>query len=523
MRGRPVRAEPYLDSLDPVTGEVIGRFEVTTPAEVSRVVEHARRAQSEWVPVRMRVRAKLLERLAEVFKARRNEIAEVVTRENGKPLAEALFSDVLVSLDSILWHARRAERMLRPERVSHHNPIFKGKRGRLEYEPWGVVAVISPWNYPLAIPVTSVVAAVMAGNAVIVKPSELVPWCGALLGELFDQAGFPVDLVQVIQGGGELGQALIEAGPDKVFFTGSVATGRAVAEACARRLIPSVLELGGKDAMIVLSDADIEAASSAAVWGSFTNCGQACLSVERIYVEPGAIGRFTELCVEKTKKLRMGSGLDPDIEIGPMIRRQQAERVERQLKDAVARGARILTGGKRRPELGESFFEPTVVTGVDSSMLLMQEETFGPVLAIQGVADGDEAVDFANDSAFGLGASVWTRDRERGEAIARRLHSGSVMVNDVISCYGITEAPHGGRGASGWGRTHSRAGLLEMVQVKYVDRDVFPRGAKPWWFPYNRGLIEMAQGVFGALFGARPVDRWRAIGAAWHGYRKRKS
>jgi acyl-CoA reductase-like NAD-dependent aldehyde dehydrogenase len=522
MKGRPVRAEPYLDSLDVITGEVIGRFEVTTPAEVSRVVEHARRAQREWAQVRMTVRAKLLDRLAEVFKARRNEIAEVVTRENGKPLAEALFAEVLVSLDSIRWHASRAERMLRPERVGHHNPIFKGKRGRLEYEPWGVVAVISPWNYPIAIPVTSIVAAVMAGNAVIVKPSELVPWCGALLGELFDQAGFPVDLVQVIQGGGELGQALIETGPDKVLFTGSVATGRAVAEACARRLIPSVLELGGKDVMIVLSDADIDAASSAAVWGSFTNCGQACLSVERIYVEPGVVDRFTDLCVEKTKKLRMGSGLDPDIDIGPMIRKQQVERVERQLKDAVARGARILTGGKRRPDLGECFFEPSVVTGVDSSMLLMQEETFGPVLAIQSVADAEEAVECANDSAFGLGASIWTRDSARGEVIARRLRSGSVMVNDVISCFGITEAPHGGRGASGWGRTHSRLGLLEMVQVKYIDRDVFPRGAKPWWFPYNRGMIEMAEGVFGALFGAKVVERLRAMVTAWQGYRKRQ-
>jgi acyl-CoA reductase-like NAD-dependent aldehyde dehydrogenase len=522
MKARPVRAEPYLDSLDPVSGEVIGRFELTTPAEVSRVVEHARRAQSDWASVRMPVRAKLLERLAEVFRVRRNEIAEVVTRENGKPLAEALFSDVLVSLDSIRWHARRAGGMLRPERVGHHNPIFKGKRGRLEYEPWGVVAVISPWNYPIAIPVTSVVAAVVAGNAVVLKPSELVPWCGALLGELFDQAGFPVDLVQVIQGGGELGQALIEAGPDKVFFTGSVATGRAVAEDCARRLIPSVLELGGKDAMIVLSDADIDAASSAAVWGSFTNCGQACLSVERIYVEPGALDRFTELCVEKTRKLRVGSGLEPEIEIGPMIRKQQVERVERQLKDAVARGARILTGGRRRPDLGELFFEPTVVTGVDSSMLLMREETFGPVLAIQGVADCEEAVECTNDSVFGLGASVWTRDRKRGEAIARRLRSGSVMINDVLSCYGISEAPHGGRGASGWGRAHSRLGLLEMVQVKYVDSDVFPRGTKPWWFPYNRGLLDMADGVFEALFGGKPAERWRGIGAAWRGYRKRQ-
>ena len=226
--------------------------------------------------------------------------------------------------------------------------------------------------------------------------------------------------------------------------------------------------------------------------------------------------------MEKTRALRLGSGLDPNVDIGPMIRPRQIERVERQLEDAVARGARILTGGHRRPDLGPHFFEPTVVTNVNASMLLMREETFGPVLAIAAVPGADEAVRLANDSPFGLGASVWTGDRARGAELARRLHSGSVTVNDVLSCYGISEAPHGGRGQSGWGRTHSRLGLLEMVQVKYVDSDVFPRGPKPWWFPYNRGLIEMAEGVFEALFGSKPLDRWRGLGNAWHGYRKRQ-
>jgi acyl-CoA reductase-like NAD-dependent aldehyde dehydrogenase len=521
METQPARAECYLDSIDPATEDLIGRFEVTAPGEVPRMMEHARRAQREWAQVPVSERARRLERLAEIFQNRRSEIAEVVTHENGKPLAEALFSDVLVSLDSIRWHARHAERMLAGERVGHHNPIFKGKKGGLEYEPCGVVAIISPWNYPIAIPVTAAAAAVVAGNAVIVKPSELVPWCGSLLGELFDQAEFPVDVVQVIEGPGALGQALIEAAPDKVVFTGSAASGRKVAEACARRLIPSVLELGGKDAMIVLSDADLDVASSGAVWGSFTNCGQACLSVERIYVEPGALERFTGLCVEKTKKLRLGPGMDPDTDIGPMIRPQQMERLERQLEDAVSRGARILAGGKRRADCGPLFFEPTVVTGVDSSMLLAREETFGPVLAIQAVANAEEAVRLANESAFGLGASVWTRDRGRGEAIARRLRCGSVMINDVLSCYGITEAPHGGRGESGWGRTHSRLGLLEMVQVKYVDSDVFPRGKKPWWFPYGAGLTDLADGVFEALFARKSVERWDGVRKAWWRYRER--
>ncbi|HVB35282.1 MAG TPA: aldehyde dehydrogenase family protein [Patescibacteria group bacterium] len=522
MKAGPSRAGSYLESLNPVTGEVIGRFESTTAGEVPRVMEHARQAQRAWAKVPLGERAARVLRLAEILQARRREMAEVVTRENGKPLAEALFSDVLVSVDSIRWHSRHAARFLGSERVRHHSPVFWGKSGGLEYEPYGVVAVISPWNYPLAIPLTAIVPAIVAGNAVVVKPSELVPWCGALLGELFDQAALPSDLVQVIQGPGELGEAVIDALPDKVIFTGSAATGRRIAESCARRLIPSVLELGGKDAMIVLSDADFDVASSGAVWGSFTNCGQACLSVERIYVEPGAAARFTELCVEKTKKLHLGPGLDPGVDIGPMIRQRQIERVERQIADAQARGARVLAGGRPRPDLGPQFFEPTVVAGVDSSMLLMREETFGPVLAIQNVSGAEEAVRLANESPYGLGASVWTADRARGEELARQLRCGSVMVNDVISCYGIAEAPHGGRGESGWGRMHSRHGLREMARTKYIDVDRFPGGAKLWWFPYDSGILELADGVFEALFGASPAARWRGILGAWRRYRLRR-
>src|SRR5208282_809424 len=222
-----------------------------------------------------------------------------------------------------------------------------------------------------------------------------------------DEAKFPPGLVQVLLGRGDVGAAIIEAGPDKVFFTGSVATGRSIAEACARKLIPSVLELGGKDAMIVLADADIDIASSAAVWGGFTNCGQACLSVERIYVEQPAAERFTQLCVEKTKKLRVGAATDSDAEIGPMILLAQLEKVETQLRDAVERGAQVLTGGNRRPDLGANFLQPAVVTNVDHSMQLMREETFGPVIAIRAVATADEAVGLANDSLFALSASVW--------------------------------------------------------------------------------------------------------------------
>jgi acyl-CoA reductase-like NAD-dependent aldehyde dehydrogenase len=306
-----------------------------------------------------------------------------------------------------------------------------------------------------------------------------------------------------LQGGGAVGAALIDARPDKVFFTGSVATGKRIAEACGRLLIPSSLELGGKDAMIVLRDADVDVASSAAVWGGFTNCGQACLSIERVYVDAQIAGKFTELCVEKTRKLRLGPPSDADAEIGPMIRVSQMEKVEEQLRDAAARGARILTGGGRRSDLGPSFFEPTVVDRVDHAMALMREETFGPVLAIRAVASEEEAVALANDSEFGLSASVWTSDSMRGEAIASRLQAGSVMVNDVASYYGICEAPHGGVRASGWGRSHSRIGLLEMVHVKYIDVDRLPRVPKSWWFGYNETLAVAADRFVDFLFAPR--------------------
>jgi acyl-CoA reductase-like NAD-dependent aldehyde dehydrogenase len=502
----PVETIP---SIDPATGNILAQFEKTLPASLPEILSRARAAQSAWSAVPTRKRCSQLRVLRDSMMASRDALADAVVGESGKPRVEALFADLFVALDTAEYFSKHGVRLLRPERVPHHSSAGKAKSGRLFYDPVGVIGIISSWNYPLAIPLGQIVPAVAAGNAVVSKTSDFTPQCGALIERLFADAGFPQNLVTVIQGGGEIGQALIEAGPDKIMFTGSVATGRRVAEACAKKLIPSVLELGGKDAMIVLADANLDVAASAAVWGSYTNCGQVCLSVERLFVEQPIEEKFLALCVEKTKKLRLGPGCDPATDVGPLIRPQHVQRMRDLVHDAVARGARVLCGGKPRPDLGANFFAPTVMAGVNSSMRLFEEETFGPILAVQSVEDAEEAVVRANDSTFALAASVWTSDAKRGQAIAARLRAGAVMVNDAISYFGIAEAPHGGCGASGWGRTHGKAGVLEMVQQKYIDVDRLPGREKPWWYRYGPDLERAADAFLRFEFGGGLVAKLR--------------
>ena len=503
-----------LPSIDPATGKVSSHFEKTPPAALREIVKRARAAQAAWAKLPIEKRCAQLRVLRERMLASRDALADAVVAESGKPRVEALFADIFVALDTAEYISKNGPRLLRPERVPHHSTAAKAKSGRLIYDPLGVIGIISSWNYPLAIPLSQIIPAVAAGNAVICKTSDFTPHCGEWIEKLFAEAGFQKDLVTVIQGGGEVGQALIDAATDKIMFTGSVATGRRVAEACARKLIPSVLELGGKDAMIVLADADLDVASSAAVWGSYTNCGQVCLSVERLFVEQSISDDFASRCVEKTKKLRIGPGSDPSTDVGPLIRPQHVQRMSDLIADAVARGARVLCGGRPRPDLGPNFFEPTVISGVNSTMKLFQEETFGPILAIQPVSNVEEAVALANDSPFSLAASVWTTDARRGQAIAARLRAGAVMVNDAISYFGIAEAPHGGCAASGWGRTHGKSGLLEMVQPKYVDVDRLPRREKPWWYRYGADLGRSADAFLRFEFGGSLASKLRNARAA---------
>ncbi len=335
-------APETIPSIDPATGRVCASFESTLPQELPQLLMNARAAQAGWAKRSTEERCSDIAALKKKILEARNELADAVIRESGKPRAEALFADVFISLDTAEYFAEQGGELLRPRTIPHHSTAAKAKSGTLRYEPLGVLGIISSWNYPLAIPMSQIIPAVAAGNAVLCKNSDFTPQCGALIERLFIDAGFPQNVVTVVQGGGEVGQALIDAAPDKVIFTGSVATGRQVAEACAKKLIPSVLELGGKDAMVVLADADLDVASSAAVWGSYTNCGQVCLSVERLFVEQAVGEKFAALCVAKARKLRLGPGSDPATDVGPLIRPQHVQRMSDLIADAVSRGAKVL-------------------------------------------------------------------------------------------------------------------------------------------------------------------------------------
>ena len=509
-------------SRDPATNEALREFDCASEQAVLEVVGRAKRAQPGWAKLGVKKRVSVLRNFQRLLQENKAEVAELISRETGKPYVEALTTEIIVVLDSVRFLAENAFALLGDERLPHGNIAMKTKSGRILREPHGVIGIISPWNYPFSIPATESLSALAAGNAVVLKPSEFTTLVALKLAELFHSAGVPEEAFHVVAGDGSTGEALMKSGLDKLLFTGSVATGKRIAQAAATRLLPIVLELGGKDPMIVLEDADIDVASSGALWGAFVNAGQTCLSVERCYVDRKIYQPFLEACSLKTKQLRVGKGMDSEADIGPMIHERQLRVVEQHVENARRLGARILTGGKRLPELGPNFYAPTVIADVTHDMQIMREETFGPVLPIMAFDSEDEAVRLANDSEYGLSASIWTKDRRRGEALVPRINAGIVMVNDAVSCFGISEAPHGGVKSSGIGRAHGRFGLEEMVRIKYVASDRLPDMKKIWWYRYGEGFTRQMEDMLDLQFASRITQRIQGVfGSARNFFSKR--
>ncbi len=368
--------------------------------------------------------------------------------------------------------------------------VFLGRASKIVYQPLGVVGIIPAWNYPFSIPLGETAMSLMAGNTVVLKPSELTPLVGLKIGEIFSKAGLPENVVQVVTGDGRTGAALVDSAPAKIMFTGSVTTGKKIAAAAAVNLTSVVLELGGKDPMIVFADANLELAADAAVWGAFCNAGQSCSSVERLYVEETAAEELIGKIVEKTKKLQQGAGSLESSDIGAMSSRRQLEIVKDHVASFEKEGAKILTGGASR----DLFFEPTVISGATNAMRAMREETFGPTLPIAVFKTEAEAITLANDSEFGLTASVWTRDLAKGKRVATRIEAGTVCVNEVLYTHGIGQTPWGGFKNSGNGRTHGIEGLMELVQAQHIHVNNFAVVPNAWWMPYGADAIETFRG-----------------------------
>ncbi len=483
-----------LVSRNPATGEEIGRAPLTMPEEVARAVGRAREAQRKWGEQSLSQRGRLIMKARKIILQEMEEIALLISRETGKPVTEAFSMELSTSLDLMQYFASKAASMLSPRRISVGQYALMGRSSYEIYKPLGVIGIISPWNFPWATPLDEVVMALLAGNTVVLKPSELTPLTGLKIKDVFKRAGLADGVLEVATGDGSTGAALVGAGVDKIMFTGSVATGRRVAEAAAKYLTPVVLELGGKDPMIVLDDANIPNAARGAIWGAFANAGQCCAAVERCYVHESIAEAFIAEVVKETKSLNLSIGSDNTADIGPMTSERQLLVVQRHVDEALDKGATALTGGDRVADSVAPFFPPTILVNVSHEMDVMREETFGPVLPIMTFKTDEEAIRLANDSIYGLTASVWTGNITRGRRLAERIDAGTVTVNEVLYTHGIASTPWGGVKQSGLGRTHGRAGLLELVSPRHIHINRASFIPDLWWFRYTPDAGQLFRG-----------------------------
>jgi acyl-CoA reductase-like NAD-dependent aldehyde dehydrogenase len=506
-----------IECRNPATLEKLGDVPVLDRAQVIERVERARRAQRRWGEAGFAERRRVLSRLLDYIVAHQEEICRVCARDSGKTIVDAMMGEIFPVCEKLRYTISHGARDLRPE--PRESGVLAHKRVRVEYPPLGVIGVLCPWNFPFHNVFCPVIPALAAGNAVVVKVSEWTSWSAADFQAIFDEVlvacGWDRDLVQIITGGGETGQALVQSGVDKIFFTGSPGNGRKVMSAAAETLTPVVLELGGKDPMIICDDADLDQAIGTAMLGVFTACGQMCVAAERLYVFDSIYDQFVRRVAEKVRALRQGPPSEDEggrFDVGAMTMPRQLDIIERQVEDAVRKGARALVGGRRNASLRGQFWEPTLLVDVTHEMAIAREETFGPVMTIVRVRDEDEAVRLANDCAYGLGSSVFTRDAARGERIAARISAGMTVVNDYGLAYMMQSAPFGGVRISGFGRINGREGLRACCNVKTIVSDRLPIHQAVSFYPIKKATFPLLQNVISIIYGSGISTRFKAIG-----------
>ena len=476
--------------LPPGGGEPLREFPVATAEDVQAAIHLAREAATTWNRTPIAERVAIVDRALDVLVANQARYVDQIAAETGRSSVETQFMAIFAACDSMNYYARRARKVLGDESVSLH--LLKIKKATVAYHPLGVVGIITPWNGPFQLSMNPTVQALLAGNCVLLKPSEVTPTCGELVGEIFREAGLPEGVLQVLLGDGETGAALVRGGVDKICFTGSVATGRKIGAACGEQLIPCTLELGGKDPAVVLADADLDRAVRGVTFAGLMNAGQFCAGTERVYVEKAIAPQFLARLTEHMASLRLGD------DIGPFISQAQLAIVQGHVDAAVAAGATVHPGG----EVEGPYFQPTVLSDVTHDMAVMSEETFGPVLPVMVVDDADHAVRMANDTRYGLGATVWTQDKSKGEALARRLKAGSVCVNDSVITYGVLEVPFGGRGDSGVGSVNGAHALRSWSNAQPILTDRLGQKDEQHWYPYTEETADGLKKAIKVLWGS---------------------
>lgn len=513
-----------IQSINPATREVIGEVPILGGHEVKDAVDRAWKAYETWQLVPYHKRVKKIFEFRRLLEAGADEIAQLITTEVGKPIVESLLAEMTGPLDTCVWLAENIETMLKDQVVQMTNPLLATKQSVVTFEPLGVIGIIAPWNYPFSIPVMTILMAVACGNTVVLKPSEKSPLIGIKIGELFEKAGFPAGVVQVITGDRSTGEQLTRCDLARIIFTGSAAAGTKIMEQAAPNLTPLSLELGGKDAAIVLPDAPIDWTARGLVWGAFTNAGQACASIERVYIiKSKNTQKLIDKIVHYASALQLGAPSEKTTDVGPVIDEMQLSVIDAQVNQAREMGAEILTGGNRKDELGGFFYPPTVLTNVNHTMDIMTKETFGPVMPIMVVETEDEAVARANDSEYGLCASVWAGGLSRAEAVARDLQVGTVIINDCLVSHAMPQVPWGGLKKSGFGRSHSHFGLMDLVNIKHISIDSSGGAQRVWWYPYGPSRVKTARGGLKFLHGTFPLGKLKGLSIfVWNMFRKAK-